>query len=52
MGQTLFDKFYDRKYDGGGVGCILQYGQIIFSLILYIPFIGFCVGIIIIEIFS
>ena len=30
----------------------LQYGGIIFSLILYLPFVGFCVGIIIIEMFS
>ena len=24
-GPKSFDKFYDRKYDGGGVGCFLQY---------------------------
>ena len=51
-GPKYFDKFYDRKYDGGGVGCVLQYGRIIISLILYIPCVGFCVGIIIIEMFS
>ena len=51
-GPKSLISFMTVLVDGGGVGCILQYGRIIISLILYIPCVGFCLGIMIIEIFS
>ena len=40
-GPKSLISFITVLVDGGGVGCILQYGRIIISLILYIPCIGF-----------
>ena len=52
MGQSLLTSFMTENMMEVVLVAFYNIGRIIISLILYIPCVGFCVGIIIIEMFS